>query len=62
MGTLEVGLNASCIMKCIQIDGGQGVEYGSLNKNGPHRIIYLHAWSLGNGNTCERLGSMALLE
>ena len=32
MGTLEVGLNAFCIMLWLQAYGGQGVECGSLNR------------------------------
>ena len=51
MGTFKVGLNAFCIMILLQAYGGQGVECGSLNVTGPHKLI-------GSGS----IGSVALLE
>lgn len=32
--------------------------YGDLNKNGPHRFIYLNVWSLGSSTTSQRLESI----
>ena len=47
-----------------QANGGQGMECGGLNKNGPHRLFYLNAWSKGSEplKGLEGLGGVALLE
>ena len=45
IGTSEVGLNAPSHydMAISPWGPGCGVECGGLNKNGPHRFIYLNA-------------------
>jgi hypothetical protein len=39
METLEVGLNAFCIMIWLSAYGRQGMEYGGLNESDPCRLI-----------------------
>lgn len=36
--------------------------YGGFIEHGPHRLMYLHAYSLVDRNVWEILGDMALLE
>lgn len=45
MGVFEVGLNILCIMRWSQAYGGQGVEGGGLNEDGPNSLICLDTWS-----------------
>lgn len=35
---------------------------GGLNKNGPHRLIYLNTWSEVGGTVGKELGGLVLLE
>ena len=37
-------------------------DCGSLNENGPHRLVYLSAWSIVGRTVLEGLGGVALLE
>ena len=36
--------------------------YGSLKENGPHRLMYLNAWSSVSGTAWEELGDKAFSE
>ena len=49
---------------CKNLDSLCFINYlcDGLNKNDPHKHIYLIVWSLGSGTTWEGLGGVALLE
>ena len=50
MGTSDVRLSPFCIMLWLKAyAGGQRVEYGGLNRFGPHRLMCLNAWPIGSG-------------
>ena len=55
METFEVGLNAFCIMIITTSLRGKEVGCGSLNENGPHRLIYLNTWFQGGSSALGRI-------
>jgi hypothetical protein len=66
MGTSDVRLSPFCIMLWLKAyAGGQRVEYGGLNRCGPHRLMCLNAWPIWSV-TLRRCGlvgvDMTLLE
>ena len=50
------------LMSTSHRSGGQEVECGSLNENGPYRLTYLNNWSIVGGGFWKGLRGVALLK